>query len=502
VVETGGGEPILFTPELGNLVGSWPSSASTLAPGESITAELDLTVAAGAPTGDYTMTLELVDVGTGDPAGTVLATDIAVTTVQAAGLSVQWTSALDYVAQGVNVPVTARVFNPDLGQDPLPGASLRVTLDAPEDFVLAGQVSAYSDAVEMPFVLTDGDLVGSWPLTDPLPVPYDESITWTLNIGEGAPIGIYRLEVDVLDGSSAVIAGPAVNAFVVGFEDGAPVVTITEGPNLITNQTSATFAFQSSVATTRYECKLDGAPWESCESPVTVEGLEDGEHVFAVSTTVGGTAVRQWTVDTVAPEITWMSTPPEGTSNRDAMFEFATDGEDEVLCSLDGAALASCSDPVTYQDLDLGDHQVLVAAIDAAGNHASLTHRWRVATAMSAVGSNRVADTRSGWVASDGRFFGLGAMPAGQVVEVPVAGRAGVPLDAEAVIVNVTVAGARGSGFATVFPCGVRPGTSSVNFEAGRDVANEVIAELSGRGSVCVYTHVSADVIVDVVGHF
>jgi hypothetical protein len=58
-------------------------------------------------------------------------------------------------------------------------------------------------------------------------------------------------------------------------------------------------------------------------------------------------------------------------------------------------------------------------------------------------------------------------------------------------------------GFATVFPCGTVPDSSSVNYLAltNEAVANEVIAKLSPTGSICVYTNAAANVLVDVVGH-
>jgi hypothetical protein len=92
-------------------------------------------------------------------------------------------------------------------------------------------------------------------------------------------------------------------------------------------------------------------------------------------------------------------------------------------------------------------------------------------------------------------------VPAGDVIEIPVAGRGGVPVGAKAVVANVTVVGASTGGFVTVFPCGTRPGTSSVNYLAGEAVANEVIAKLSPVGSICVYAHSAVNVIVDVAGY-
>jgi hypothetical protein len=92
---------------------------------------------------------------------------------------------------------------------------------------------------------------------------------------------------------------------------------------------------------------------------------------------------------------------------------------------------------------------------------------------------------------------------AGQFVQVQVAGRGGVPADAKAVVANVTLVGAAAPGFATVFPCGTVPDTSSVNYlgVGNEAVANEVIVKLSPAGSICVFTSVAANVLVDVVGH-
>ncbi len=114
----------------------------------------------------------------------------------------------------------------------------------------------------------------------------------------------------------------------------------------------------------------------------------------------------------------------------------------------------------------------------------------------------RLADTRAGWVAADGLFEGTGPVSGGQFVQVPVAGRGGVPADATAVVANVTIADPVAGGYATVYPCGTVPFTSSVNYSAGENVANELFATLSPTGTICVYTSATANVIVDVAGSF
>lgn len=113
----------------------------------------------------------------------------------------------------------------------------------------------------------------------------------------------------------------------------------------------------------------------------------------------------------------------------------------------------------------------------------------------------RVLDTRPGEPTVDGKFSGGGARAGGSVLTLPIAGRAGVPADATAAAMNVTVTGPAGPGYVTLFPCGsTRPTASNVNFTAGRTVPNLVISKLGDGGAVCVFASQSTHVIVDVAG--
>jgi Repeat of unknown function (DUF5650) len=115
----------------------------------------------------------------------------------------------------------------------------------------------------------------------------------------------------------------------------------------------------------------------------------------------------------------------------------------------------------------------------------------------------RLADTRALGSTVDGAFAAGGKRPAGSVLELPVAGRGGVPGNAMSVALNVTSVGPDGGGFLTVFPCGVgQPNASNVNFKAGQDVANAVVTAIGAGGKVCVATSAVTDLIVDVNGAF
>ena len=55
-------------------------------------------------------------------------------------------------------------------------------------------------------------------------------------------------------------------------------------------------------------------------------------------------------------------------------------------------------------------------------------------------------------------------------------------------------------GFVTVYPCGTRPDTSTLNFTTGQTVANSMIAPVSTQGTICVYVYGKADILIDING--
>jgi hypothetical protein len=111
----------------------------------------------------------------------------------------------------------------------------------------------------------------------------------------------------------------------------------------------------------------------------------------------------------------------------------------------------------------------------------------------------RVLDTRIG---IGGR---LGALDAGQSVDVKVTGGAGLPESGvSAVVLNVTVVAPSAASYATVWPTGEpRPDASNLNFAAGQTVANAVIVKVGIGGRISLYNWGgSADLLVDVSGWY
>jgi alpha-galactosidase len=61
-----------------------------------------------------------------------------------------------------------------------------------------------------------------------------------------------------------------------------PDTLITGGPSAATTRSLAVFTFVSTVAGSRFQCRLDGGPWVRCASPVRYTGLVNGSHTFDV----------------------------------------------------------------------------------------------------------------------------------------------------------------------------------------------------------------------------
>ena len=137
--------------------------------------------------------------------------------------------------------------------------------------------------------------------------------------------------------------------------------------------------------------------------------------------------------------------------------------------------------------------QILTAAEPAWLSASSLEHHVPLTP-------SRILDTR----------IPIGVSTAGKVsersIEVSVLGEGGVPgTGVLAVALNLTAAEGDADqygGFVTVYPCGDLPDTSNLNFIDDQTVANTILAPVSAVGSVCLFVHGSAHLILDVSGYY
>jgi hypothetical protein len=123
----------------------------------------------------------------------------------------------------------------------------------------------------------------------------------------------------------------------------------------------------------------------------------------------------------------------------------------------------------------------------------------------------RICDTRPG---NPSGLFGQNAQcngvddagdpigPAG-ILSVKVAGLAGIPATATAVVVNVTAIAPSASTYLTVFPSGSVPVVSDLNPAPGEIEPNLVVATLSSTGTLSIYNLAGeVNVVVDVEGWY
>lgn len=166
-----------------------------------------------------------------------------------------------------------------------------------------------------------------------------------------------------------------------------PDTAITSPPPAASSSSSALISFAATDSDAVFECRLDGAAYESCTSPHALSDLADGPHTFEVRAidTVGNrdasAASATWTVDTVAPQTT-IDDPPSGTTSASVAVTFSSNEAGATFeCSLDDGAFVVCSSPKQLDGLADGPHTISVRATDAVGNTGgSAVAMWTVDT--------------------------------------------------------------------------------------------------------------------------
>jgi hypothetical protein len=139
-----------------------------------------------------------------------------------------------------------------------------------------------------------------------------------------------------------------------------------------------------------------------------------------------------------------------------------------------------------YDYADFGGTDLLVDVVGYFGTGGG---------AVTAIDPQRLLDSRTGLDTTAGPFA------SDEARTVAVGGRAGVPADATAVVLNLTATEPTQAGFLTAWPAGQpRPLASTLNFLPGDNVANLVMVGLGPGGTLSLYefggmTHVVADVV-------
>jgi Bacterial Ig-like domain len=199
--------------------------------------------------------------------------------------------------------------------------------------------------------------------------------------------GFHRVMVKATDATGNVSVTKA-RGFTVDTVPPAVTISSADPPNgSVQNQVSATFSFATNDPTATVRCQLDGNGFAPCSSPFARSGFADGAHTFQVRATDAagnvGAATSTWTVDTVAPTVSFTSGPGDGSTSTDPRPSFGFSASESPVifeCQLDGGGFAACSSPYSAAGrLTNAQHTFEVEAIDRAGNESPvMTRTWTV----------------------------------------------------------------------------------------------------------------------------
>ncbi len=115
----------------------------------------------------------------------------------------------------------------------------------------------------------------------------------------------------------------------------------------------------------------------------------------------------------------------------------------------------------------------------------------------------RLLDTRTPMTTIDGISQGGGLVAAGNSIDLPIAGRGGVPSSGvSAVIANITVTEPTAEGYVSGWPTGSAPPiASTLNFVKNQTIANGTILKLGPTGQITLSpSNASSHLVVDVTG--
>ncbi|HLJ08367.1 MAG TPA: Ig-like domain-containing protein, partial [Acidimicrobiia bacterium] len=182
-----------------------------------------------------------------------------------------------------NATVSATFSEP---VDPTTVSKANFTLTAPGGIAVAATV-AYSAATQ------------TATLTPSAPLAFNATYTVTV---VGGPTGLAdvlgnRMTANRVWHFTSIPPPPVPNTF------------LSSGPADPSASPSARLTFSSDQSNAAFQCQLDGGAFAACTSPVSLTGLADGSHTFAVEawTIDGGTdptpAAVTWRVDTAPPTV-------------------------------------------------------------------------------------------------------------------------------------------------------------------------------------------------------
>lgn len=208
----------------------------------------------------------------------------------------------------------------------------------------------------------------------------------------GLSDGAHVFRVWAIDNAGNVDPVPAEFGFEVQTSIGdrtPPDTSIVSTPPNPARTSTASFAYASSEAGSRFECSLDGAAFAACPAGGSAyRDLPNGDHSFAVraidvaNNTDSVPASYSWRVAARAPSVRFTKAPggavraPDGKRSAAVEFGFAaSEAGSSFRCRLDlKGAFQPCRSPHSFS-ASAGRHVFEVFAVDRLGNQGSSSFR-------------------------------------------------------------------------------------------------------------------------------
>jgi hypothetical protein len=169
----------------------------------------------------------------------------------------------------------------------------------------------------------------------------------------------------------------------------APTVTITSGPNELTNHPVAVFEFQSpSDPEATFECKLNDGDSEACETGDEFETSLEGENTFTVvaidpyGNRSAPSAPYSWTLDRTAPEVIFLAGPESPSEDLRADFTYEVKDDSELNLETLGCYLGEVQiECPNFGEFSTelaaeGENTLTVSISDRAGNIGQADTKW------------------------------------------------------------------------------------------------------------------------------
>ena len=217
----------------------------------------------------------------------------------------------------------------------------------------------------------------------------ENGVTWECKVGDGdwAACGSPLALTDLDDGSSSIavrgtdlsgnVEAPKTRSFTV--DTRKPVLSWTLPIDSVTGDATPDVAWQGDEPVA-VECELDGQVLDSCEPPLTLPTLTEGDHELTVrATDAAGNAAEalttQFTVDLTGAVAEITSGPVGSTADTTPAFAFDSEGGATFRCGVDTTQLSACTSPWKTGALAEGTHVFRVQAIDPQGTAGPVVER-------------------------------------------------------------------------------------------------------------------------------